>query len=102
MQQIPIIELRVRDLGAELHGMIAMHHHEIEMYLKAGVEKALASIGEQIIEEAAAIATQEVHATVKNYLTYGAGGQAIRAAIEHALEPLTAMLLGTVPPRREE
>jgi hypothetical protein len=72
--------------------MIALHHREIERYLQEGIERALARIGEDIIEEAAKLATQKIHEDVKHHLLYGEGGKAIRAAVHHVLAPLTAML----------
>jgi len=92
MKEMPIIELRVREFGEQLHAMVMVHHEEIEQFIKAGVDKAIENIGQQIIQEALDAATIQIRTEVKNYLTYGPGGQAIREAMTHALEPLVEML----------
>lgn len=92
MQQIPSIEVRIRDFGQDLHGRLVLHEAEVAQYLEQGVERALQGIGTKIIEEACTIATQKIHEDVKYYLLYGEGGKALRAAVHHALEPLTALL----------
>ena len=95
MPQMPTVELRIRDLGEQVNAILTLHHTEIQGYAQAGVERALAHRGEAIIDEAARLAaTQIVEEDVKHYLLYGAGEQAIRAAVSHALEPLTALLQG--------
>jgi hypothetical protein len=92
MDQVPTIELRVRDFGERLHAMMILHHAQVEPYVQVGVERALANLDEQIINEAITLATQKIHADVKYDLLYGEGGKAIRAAVHHVLAPLTAIL----------
>ena len=94
MPQMPTVELRIRDFGEQVNAILTLHRTEIQGYAQAGVERALAHLGEAIIDEAARLATQKVEEDVKHYLLYGAGEQAIRAAVSHALEPLTALLQG--------
>jgi hypothetical protein len=71
--------------------MMVLHHAQVEQYVQVGAERALARIGEEVIEEAATLVTQKVHEDVKHYLRYSEEGKAIRAAVQHALAPLTAM-----------
>jgi hypothetical protein len=70
-------------------------HQETQQYLEQGVERAVAGIGHKVIDEACTYATQKVHEDVKHDLRYGEGGKAIRAAVHHALEPLTAILVAS-------
>lgn len=84
--------MRFPDFGSQLIVLLVQGQEEIQQYLEAGVERALATLGETVIEEAARLATQKIHEDVKHYLLYGAGGQAIRAAVHHALAPLTLIL----------
>jgi ABC-type histidine transport system ATPase subunit len=95
MQHMPALEMRLKDFGEQLIGHLALHQAEIQQYVQAGVERALAQLGEQIIDEASRLAAQRVHEEMKHYLTYGTGGQAIRAAVERGLAPLVAMLHGS-------
>jgi ABC-type histidine transport system ATPase subunit len=97
MLHMPTLKIRLKDLGEQLHGMLRLHCEEIEPYIQAGVERALSRIGEDIIDEAARLAAQTVQEEVKAYLTYGARGQAIRAAVARGLAPVVAMLLGQPP-----
>jgi hypothetical protein len=92
MLQMPPIEMRIRDFGERLHAMMTPHYAQVEQYVHQGVERALARIGEEIIEVAATLATQNIHEDVKHDLLYAEGGQGIRAAVQHALAPLTAKL----------
>jgi hypothetical protein len=96
MEQVPTIELRVRDFGERLHAMMILHHAQVERYVLTGVEHALAPIGEQIINEAITLAPQHIHEEVKHALRYGEGGKAIRAAVQPALAPLTGILLAAL------
>ena len=92
MQQIPTLELRVRDFGEQVRSIITLHQQEIQQYLEQGVERAVAGIGNKLIDEAITLATQKIHEEVKHYLLYGAGGKDIRVAVHHALAPRTSML----------
>jgi hypothetical protein len=57
MLQMPPIEMRIRDFGERLHAMMVLHSAQVEQYVQVGVERALARIGEEIIEEVATLAT---------------------------------------------
>jgi hypothetical protein len=102
MTQIPVVELMIRSMGEEIRSAVMLRHADIERLVEQGVERAIANIGEAIIEEAAKIAAQKVHEEVKHYLTWGVGGEAIRAAVHYALAPLTAMLQTTPVPGTAE
>ena len=75
MPQMPTIEMCIRGFGEQLNSMMAVHHQEIEQYLRAGIERTLGRIGEDLIEEACKLATQKIHGDVKHYLLYGEGGK---------------------------
>jgi hypothetical protein len=68
MQHMPALEMRLKDFGEQLIGHLALHQAEIQQYVQAGVERALAQLGEQIIDEAARLAAQRVHEEMKHYL----------------------------------
>lgn len=93
MQHIPSLELRVRDFGEQVHHRLVLHEQEIAQFVEQGVEKAMRGLEAKIIDDACTIAIQKIHDDVKHYLLYGEGGKAIRAAVAHAMTPLTALLL---------
>lgn len=84
--------MRVRDFGQQVNGLLTLHEPEIQEYLTQGVERAVAGIGQKVIDNACTLAIQKIHAEVKHYLLYGEGGKAIRAAVQQTLAPLTALL----------
>jgi hypothetical protein len=94
VQQIPTIEIRVKQFGEQLAGMIALRHEEIEQYVDEGVKRAMAGLGEQLITDVAQLATAQVVAEIKQYFTWGPGREAIREAVAQALEPVAARLRG--------
>jgi hypothetical protein len=97
MTQMPMIEVRVKHFGEEIHAAVALHNEEIEQYIRDGVDQAMATIGRTIIEQAAAEATKSIHAEITNYFTWGDGGKAMRAAVQQALEPIAALLRAGLP-----
>jgi hypothetical protein len=95
MLQKPPIDMCIRDFREQLKAVMALHYREIERYLQEGIERALARIGEAIIEEAATLVIQNIHEGVKHDLLYGEGGQAIKGVVHRRLSPLAAILLKT-------
>jgi hypothetical protein len=59
MTEIPRVELSIRSIGESIHSAIMLHHADIESLVEQGVERAIATIGELIIEEAAKVAAYQ-------------------------------------------
>ena len=75
MLQMPVIELSIRGLGEHLNAALTLRQQDIQQYVEAEVERALSTIGETVIDEAARLATQKIQEDVKHYLLVWRGRQ---------------------------
>lgn len=92
MTELPIIELRIRDLGQQIQGAVMLRHEEIATAIEAGVDRASKTIAQSIVDQACEEAKKRFQSAVSNYFSYGPGAKAIEGAVQQALEPfLTAL-----------
>ena len=63
---MPAIELRIRDFGEQLNGLLTLPQLEIQQYVEAGIERALNRLGEDIINEVVRLAAQKVYRALCN------------------------------------
>jgi hypothetical protein len=50
----------LRAFGEQVNGLLTLHYEEIQPHVQAGVERAIESIGEYIIDEAARLTAETV------------------------------------------
>lgn len=93
-RQMPVVEMRVRDMGEQLVSMVALHKGEIEESIKQGIERAASGISDAIVEQACNAAQECFHKEVESYFSWGPGRDAIKAAVAHALSPMAAAMRG--------
>lgn len=99
MGELPIIELRIRDLGHQIQGAVMLHHEEIQAAVKEGVDRAADTIASSIVTQACEDAKKKFSQAVSNYFSYGPGAKVIEAAVQQALEPFLMAL--TNPPKKK-
>jgi hypothetical protein len=92
VHNIPIIELRIRNMSEEIHSAVMVRQEEIDAHILAGVNEALSGIGAKIAQQAAEEAVEQIRRQVENYFTWGPGAKAIQAAVTKALEPIAQAL----------
>src|SRR5262245_40119003 len=94
MKDMPIVEMRIREVGQQWNAMIALHHQEIEAYINQGIDEAMRTIGQHIIHQVSEEASKAVLREVEHYFTWGAGHDSIVEAIQQAMAPIIARLRG--------
>ena len=89
IMELPIIELKIRDLGRQVAAHIAVQENEIKDLINKGVENALSNIKDKIISQAMEEATQRISSEIEHYFTYGYGAKAISTAVEQISKPIS-------------
>lgn len=91
-ERIPIVELRIRDLGSEIAAAVVLRREEIRQAITRGVENVVDGAANAIVEQATAEATKQIGKAVEDYFRWGLGRAAIETAVKTALAPITEAL----------
>lgn len=94
MNQLPIIELKIKDLGSEVAAAIMLHREEISRQIEQGISHAIDTAPDKIMEIAKGEMYRVIESEISSYFRYGKGAEAIRQALAVGLEPLRKALAG--------
>jgi hypothetical protein len=92
MDNIPLITLQVRGIAENVTAALMLRREEVGKMIEAGVERAVSDAPDAIIDAAADEANKAIRRVIENYFHYGPGHEAIKEAVETALEPIRKAL----------
>ena len=86
--EMPIIELKIREMGNLVAAAIVERREEVSGYIQKGIDQALTGIEETLVNMACQEARKQIEKMIENYFSYGEGRRMVEMIANEVCKPI--------------